>query len=239
VRLTPADLDSQFDDIQTLVHSHLVREGEANAYGGLLCQLKDDVTLEDSTLLLGLRRAPAAQGNHHAMEGGLLFHYLEMWDIWLGLSSTMDLDREQLTHGTILKGIINHDLHKAWRTYRLESEEPWQTQYADDETDKLLDPYSKRPQGHFKSLFILQQHGIRLDLVDYNVILNAEGGWSKSQTYWCSVAAKVCYLLDELSGNVKGRQATGRWLGHNQEVVEETEPEPALAGEAAVSETAD
>lgn len=217
MHLTTADLDAQYEDIQELVHRHITNFDD---YSKMLEQLKDDVVLENGTVLLGLRRAPAAQGNHHACEGGLLFHYLEMFDIWTSLAASMDLNKQQLSHGTILKGIINHDIHKAWRTYRLETEDPWQTQYADDETDRLLDPYSRRPQGTYKSLFMLQQHGIRLDMIDYNVVLNAEGGWSKSQTYWCSVAAKVCYLLDELSGNVKGRQATERWLGHNQ-VVEE------------------
>lgn len=237
MRLTSHELDSQCEDIKALVRTYIENDRQKDAYSEMLEQLLDDVVLEDGTILLGLRRAPAAQGNHHAFEGGLLYHYLEMWDTWILVGSALWLDRARLTHGTILKGIINHDIHKAWRTYRLESADPWQTQYADDETDRLLDPYSKRPQGTFKSLFMLQQHNVSLDIVDYNVILNAEGGWSKSQTYWCSVAAKVCYLLDELSGNVRGRQATGRWLGHNQAVVETPEPEPAAAEEAAGVET--
>lgn len=214
------EVQANWDALSSIVVN--VMEAETGrAYLSMLECLEDDSTGEGGKTLLGFKRAPAAKGNHHAHEGGLVYHYLEMWQIWLDYSEAVLDSRHRdptLSDERILKGIINHDLHKAWRTYELLSTDPWKTQYAEDESDKLLGNNLRSPKGTFKSLWILQDYNIKLDMIDYNVILNAEGGWSETQTYWTTVVAKMAYLLDESSGNILGRLSTGRVLGHNQTV---------------------
>lgn len=221
MQLTESELQLQFGQLIDLV-SQTLPHSKACEYNAMLQSLKrDPIDNTDAFYLLGMLRAPAAKGNHHAFEGGMVYHYLEMWEAWLGMRGGVVGRDEQVTDERILCGIINHDLHKAWRTYQLLSREPWMCQYAADWTDKLLEISLRAPDGVIKSLYILQRNRVSLDEIDYNVILNAGGGFSRTQTYWCSVVAKLCYLLDELSGNVIGRQAAGKWLGHNQVVVEE------------------
>lgn len=235
MQLTESELRVQQNQLCELVEQ-VMEPHKAAAYNRLLRELRDDPRDNtDAYYLLGMERAPAAQGNHHNFEGGLIYHYHEMWDTWLHMRGGLVQHDEHVTDERVLCGIINHDIHKGWRTYRLESVDPWQVQYAEDQTDKLLSKDYRRPQGTFKNLFILQKHQVPLDEIDYNVILNAEGGWSKTQTYWCTVVAKLCYLLDEMSGNVMGRQASGRWLGHNQKVEapDAEEGSPTASPEAA------
>lgn len=213
-------LEDNWNALFELLDLHL-SPSVASAYDAMLKELKDDVNV-DGKLLLGALRAPAAKGNHHAHEGGWCFHILELWWVWDNYLRAMTREGQgpdsPIADEVILKGIINHDLHKTWRTYELLETDPWKTQYAEDLTDKLLGNNLRSPRGTHKNLFMLQQHGIKLTMEDYNVILNAEGGWSETQTYWCTVAAKMAYLLDECSGNILGRISTGRLLGHNQQV---------------------
>lgn len=207
------DLDTQFRGFLYLIQENL--GSQAEDYRNLFEFMRDDHVV-DGKVLLGLKRAPAAKGNHHALEGGLLLHYTEMWDAWSALRGTIIKIDDTVNDARVLKGIINHDLHKGYRTYELLSKDPWKAQYAAEIAEKLLEADPRRPKGVHKTLWLLQKQGVVLDELDYNVILNAEGGWSTTQTYWCSVLAKVCYLLDEMSGNVMGRQTAGKLLGHNE-----------------------
>jgi len=195
---------------------------DEKSYVHMLTALREDYTDADGVTTLGFYRAPAASNNHHAFEGGLVFHFLEMWWIWnkmrdhilpmaLLQEGTEKEFRDHLDDGRMLKAIINHDLHKAWRTYRLVSIEPWRADYDQGTSDKLM-------TNDTKSLYLLSQAGIKLDEEQMNMLIQAEGGYSAIKPKWTSVAAKIAYLLDELSGNVLGRISEGRWLGHNEVV---------------------
>lgn len=212
-------VQENWDALSSIIHN-VMSETNSAAYLSMLECLEDDSN-DGEKVLLGFKRAPAAKGNHHAHEGGLVYHILEMWWNWdthfRGLITTQEA-ADYVTDERILKAIINHDLHKGWRTYELLDAVNWKTQYAEDLSDKLLDSNLRGPQGTFKTLWMLQDYGIKLDMDDYNAILNAEGGWSKTQTYWCTVLAKMAYLLDESSGNIAGRIGSGKLLGHNQQV---------------------
>lgn len=151
--------------------------------------------------LLGFERAPAAQMNHHSFEGGLVFHLLEIWDGWLWLKPVSYV-QDHVDGKNIIQGIINHDLHKAHRTFQMISRSPWKTKYAKDHTDMNL-------PNHAKCMWLLNQYGVILSEMQMNALCSAEGGFSEILPKWTSVLAKVLYLLDELSGNVRNRIETG------------------------------
>lgn len=159
----------------------------------------------DGGPLLGFINAPAAKRNHHAYQGGLVIHLLEMWEIWKDRFK-QDFPRlGDVTDDRILEGIIYHDLHKAYRTFRLASLDPWKVDYLRD------DPDNESMTWEAKTIWLLMGHGIKLDVEQYNALLWSEGGWAKTQPRWCSVLAKVLYLMDEYSGNVLSRIQDGTW----------------------------
>lgn len=186
---------------------------EKAKYLHMMAEIAEDEPVSNDPkgrIYLGFKRAPAAKGNHHAFEGGLVYHLLEMWGIWLHLREDV-LTENYITDARVLKAIINHDLHKAYKTYRLETEAPWQTEYGDDPTDMLM-------TTDIKSLWILNTHGITLDPEQMNALLWAEGGFAKIKPKWCSTLSKLCYMLDEMSGNVLARIETRTLLDHRSPV---------------------
>jgi len=178
--------------------------GPANKIVKMLDAIIKDVPHEGG-LLLGFLNAPAAKRNHHAYMGGLIVHYLEMWNIWTNKFKPDFPYTEHVNDRRIMEGIIYHDLHKAYRTFQLKSINPWEVQYLrDDEENESL-------TWETKTLWLLQHHGIKLDVPQYSALLWSEGGWAKIQPRWCSVLAKTLYLLDEYSGNVLSRMEDGSW----------------------------
>jgi len=155
---------------------------------------------------LGMRRAPAARRNHHAREGGLVEHYLEMWKmhtiIQSGLNGSMVLSYDKLPDPVVFRGIINHDLHKAYYDYRLIPSKLWAVEYSELDHRVLL-------TQNGKTMFLLSQWKIRLDIIDINLIQYSEGGWCEHEPRERSSLATYVYLLDEMSGNVVDRINTG------------------------------
>jgi hypothetical protein len=200
----------------------LTHELDRVRYLDLLASLQDDVT-DQGKLLLGFTRAPAAKANHHAREGGLVIHLREMWDLWTRLRNQFTC-QPYVTDQRVLKAIVLHDLHKAHRTFELLGTDPWSTQYCDDKTDLLM-------TQDVKSLWLANQAGISLDPEQINALLWAEGGFSKIKPRWCSVLAKICYALDELSGNGLDRIRTGSLLDRSR-----SEPERSASSEPTTPE---
>lgn len=193
-------VEENFQELKDLISSTLTGAGQ-DSYLRLLSHLEED-QIVDGELLLGFKRAPAAKGNHHAFEGGLVVHYLEMWNWWKTLKTNIG-DHEQLSDDKILRGIINHDIHKAYRTFKISDEGTFAT-YANDPSDNMTNHVSK-------SQWVLSNSGVTMELEVLNALLLSEGGWSTVKTRWSSVLAKVVYLLDELSGNVQERIRLGTW----------------------------
>lgn len=229
-------LEGRFQDLCDLVTQYMTPDLAAS-YVQLLVEIADDQTYLGKTYL-GLIRAPAARGNHHDREGGLVEHLLEMWRVWTVLRDGLTHDDPDYTpplgedpnapmpqisdlirppHVTderVLCAIINHDLHKGWTTYvakcyyenGAEITGPWEVEYGGHESDSLLN-------HTLKSLFLLNSVGIHPDIEQLNALALAEGGWSDQKNVReASVLAKLCYTLDELSGNVLERVQKGNLL---------------------------
>lgn len=176
---------------------------EGHSWSDMLLDLGPSMTY-DGKFYLGLMGAPAAKGNHHAYQGGLVEHLLQMWDTYWSLKENGILPTGDplITDANVLKGIIVHDLHKAWATF-----------VVDGTVDTGLN-YGKHPSSSMltndqKSMYILNRAGVKLDLIISNVLYCSEGGWAASPPRWCSTLAKLVYLLDEWSGNVTSRIEAG------------------------------
>lgn len=167
------------------------------AFHDMLCTLAPDYNVRD-VKYLGFKRAPAASRNHHAYEGGLVKHYLEMWDLWSNVLLGRLPPSPLLTGERILKAIILHDLHKGYCTF---VETPGENEFASYGRD-MSESYLTMAG---KTLWIMGHHGIVIDEIQMNALEWSEGGFSKTKPRGDSVLAKVAYLLDELSGNVIGR----------------------------------
>lgn len=192
---------ANFEELMGLVQKH------ASDWTDGLLFLRDDVELEGfpGLVFAGLENAPAAKRNHHAYKGGLVAHYLEMWQIFcsMRLSCGLSVGQGYINDERILKGIILHDLHKCWREFTYTKEGGFE--------------YSKHPflgllRNDQRSAYLASHFGWELDPIQLNALYNSEGGWADSPPKFSSVLAKILYLLDELSGNVKARLEVGGHL---------------------------
>jgi hypothetical protein len=202
-------MKENWDRLQRLVIEHIQGE-EGQKHLDLMDSIKDD-RFPNGKHLLGFYRAPAAKGNHHNHEGGLVRHLLEMWDCWLMMkgANPQIVVPGHVDDERILKAILYHDLHKAFLTFELKKEDPWGTDYAKDVTDQLM-------TTDIKSIWILMDHGITLDPEQLNALCWAEGGFAKIRPNWTSVLAKTAYLLDEMSGNVIERVRKNTLYDHRE-----------------------
>jgi len=197
-------LDENWSRLMDLINRELPTTG--NKYREMLLSLKHD---QRESCYLGAYRAPASPSTlpvHHDFEGGWCCHLLEMWEIW-GIWREGWINGVHVTDALILKGIINHDLNKVYYHYILTSVDPWRTEYGKNPTNRLL-------TNDLKCIWILNDHGICLNLEMIHAVINAEGGYSKTKTPATSVLAKILYLLDEASGNVMARIDQGTLLDH-------------------------
>lgn len=196
-------LDVNFTALKTVVFRTLT-PSMADNYLRMMNSLRDDeLVAEDGRTYLGLLRAPAAKRNHHATEGGLVRHLLEMWDIYKAWCTHWPL-AEQSPHindERVLCAILNHDIHKAYRTfYQLDSPE-WAVEYGyrNKEKPELTDGLMTES---VKSMWILSQYGITPDAEQMNALCLSHGGFSEIVPKRCTPLAKLMYLIDEFSGNV-------------------------------------
>ena len=167
-------LIKRYEELEELVSQTLDIE-DGGKYRIMLNALKTDVLdREDAVSYLGFLRAPAAAGNHHAEEGGLVRHLLEMWYLYQDLRGRLEghkVPTPEMSPRRVLKGIINHDLHKAYKTYVLKSYSPWEVKYGNHITDRMLTMTGK-------SEWVLHEHQIYPDMEDQHALAWAEGGWA-------------------------------------------------------------
>jgi len=198
-----------FDELICLVYG-VIGGDRAESIVEMMRAIAVDSTVHDGTVL-GFINAPAAKRNHHAYKGGLVIHLFEMWTVW---THRFREDFEQTTEVNdkrILEGIIFHDLHKAYQTF-IKPAMP-DGHASADPIYLRGDPDNESLTWATKTLWLLQRHGIVLDVRQYSALLWSEGGWAETQPKWCSVLAKVLYLMDEYSGNVLSRMQDNTWRG--------------------------
>lgn len=195
-----SSLEENFERLKLLC-LRVMESGVGSLYVGMLNELAADRE-ENGVRFLGFMRAPAAKGNHHAVEGGLVLHLLEMWDVWVRMGSVFPLEVSgQIDGNLVLQAIINHDLHKGYMTFSVD--EGGAFIYANSTPTQML-------STDMQSIYLLMQAGIKPSMQVLNAHSLAEGGWSKNPPKSASVLSKVCYLLDEMSGNVLNRLQTGK-----------------------------
>ena len=147
--------------------------------------------------ICGLYHAPAGKGMHHNYVGGLVQHYLEMWDYYQILISGMrkvnditTMSAETLNPGEVLSGIILHDLHKGYLHFQ---------QNVDGSMAYCANAHAGLLQQNHKTVYMASSVNLTLSVLDLNVIFSSEGGWATDPAQDISVLAKFVYLLDELS----------------------------------------
>lgn len=203
-------LDANWERFRALTANTITSHDIKHAYLRMIDDLREDRRLDHTCTLLGLYRAPGSKERHHAVEGGLIIHLLEMFEIWKDLR---EIIRRRVLHmhihlddQSIWLAILHHDLNKIWK-YQLISEAPWMVDYGNqrDRIEYMLG-------GTNKSLWLLAKYGIRLSLPLHNALICAEGGFSETpRPHTETVLAKVAYILDEMSANVVNRLQHGRF----------------------------
>jgi hypothetical protein len=111
--LTAQRLRENWEKLKGLVAGNLPSR-EAAVFLHLLDTLKEDQP-DGQKHYLGFYRSPAARRNHHAYEGGLVQHLLEMWSLWEQLKPKLNAP-PFISDERVFKAIILHDLHNAYRT---------------------------------------------------------------------------------------------------------------------------
>lgn len=190
----------------------------ASKYHAMFYALKHDRFLEDGTIVLGMRRAPGSQRRHHAFEGGLVVHLMEMWRAWVTIRNllppNMAMPQSFNTNALVWRAIVHHDLNKVYKYKHIQKDkdgntlETWKVDYSGANED----PLGYLLPGTYKSIEILCHHGIPIPPLLLNALITAEGGYSEGprpQTE--TVFAKIVYLCDELSANVINRIETDRF----------------------------
>lgn len=200
IHIEPGNGDSLWSNFTYLISQ--MRE-QGNDYLNMWESIKENERHPLEGWWLGAKSAPAAKGNHHAREHGLIEHLLEMWNFWCDVPVP---DTDLVNSESVWRGILLHDLHKAYKTFVLPRLGFWDVEYGDHYSDGLLN-------DELKSIWLAQQHGIRLSAMDMNVIVNSHGGYSKIRTKHQPMLAKMVYLLDEMSGNVVERGRMGTEFG--------------------------
>jgi hypothetical protein len=147
----------------------------------------------------GMKEAPAAKGFHHAYEGGLVQHYLEMLHVAGVLCQSIEHFRP-LTEKEIVFAVVAHDLHKAYAHF---SYDGTKFMYANNSTTKLMTPDQK-------TIYMLSHCGVRLSVEEINSIFSSGGGYAKAPPPMQTVLSKFVYLLDEHSVLID-RIRAGRW----------------------------
>ncbi len=192
------DIEKNYSLLRFIVQNYL-EVPHSHEYLDLFTDLENDVVMKEGKVYLGLKHAPASRSRHHAEKGGLIKHLLEMWRIYVGLASFV-YKIDAFDDAEVLRGIINHDLHKAYRTYVLlppdqVSFENWKVEHGKDYSDCML-------SSNMKTLWLLNRSYIHLTIEDFHVLGWSEGGWSEIKTSERSPLATLIYCLDELSANV-------------------------------------
>lgn len=96
------DISQLLSDIRQFVDMNIEHEG----FKKLIYSLTTPEIFEK------IRKAPAAHGVHHAIEGGLVLHIKEMFEIYVGIALSNFEGAHDLRHEFVILGILLHDFYK-------------------------------------------------------------------------------------------------------------------------------
>lgn len=120
--------------------------------------------------------------------------------------NALSMERANVTDRNVILGILLHDFHKGF-CFELNMNYDENKPHSRDNTqyryvESVLHQTTTCVQ---QSLYFWQQMGMPMDAVLMSTFAHNEGGWSEFKAKNNTVLGKICYLLDELSGNVEGR----------------------------------
>lgn len=171
--ILPINLRPLFDMYK---HSHLLEDGDKHVR------------------VFGIYDAPAGKGVHHAYQGGLVVHLLEMKYYLDCFTHCLDgpsggphpdLDLEAMYEGAFL-----HDIHKGFMHFY---------EKEDGTLDYWNGAWSAFMTPDQKTYAMLMEAGVKISPKVQHIVNNSEGGWAENPSKEVTVEAKLAYLADELS----------------------------------------
>lgn len=208
--LTPEQMQSNWDELMEIMPVNLLP---------LFNTYKSSHLLEDDgkhIRVFGIFDAPAGKGVHHAYQGGLVLHLLEM-KYYLDKFADELLDGPSgkknpcLDMDSMYQGAFLHDIHKGFMHFY---------EKDDGTIDYWNGAWSTFMTPDQKTYAMLMESGVRISAKVQHIINNSEGGWAENPSKEATVEAKLVYLADELSvvnsriqqGNIKSiRQRPTVW----------------------------
>lgn len=192
-----------FDDLIDILNTHNLDSL------ALVCLKYAQDTIENNVTYTGMGNAPAGKFIHHAYPGGLVDHYIEMFELHKSINPKI----KDIEDKHVLEAIVLHDLHKACLTFRYPTEKEKEKQkegqwfeYSDHEYPKLM-------SNNELTLFMLLQSNYKISSpLVMNALVNSEGGYCKNPSKFVTTFAKYIYTLDELSSNVLAREDKGNHI---------------------------
>ena len=182
--LTPEQMESNWTALMRMLPINL---------HPLFEMYKDSRLLEDGdkhVRVFGLYDAPAGKGVHHAYQGGLVEHLLEM-KYYLDLFANSCLDTPQgLDMQAMYEGAFLHDLHKGFMHFY---------EKEDGTIDYWNSAWSAFMTPDQKTYAMLMEVGTKITSKVQHIVNNSQGGWAENPSKEATVEAKLVYLADELS----------------------------------------
>ena len=160
------------------------------ALGDVLDFYRSDLLDGAGKRVLGLQTAPAGKSIHHAYEGGLVVHILEM----LRHISDFCIRWPTLSYRNMFIGAVLHDLHKGFCHYYISDKGiDYYTHYY----TRLMTPNQKTLAMVSGSVPNAPLYHVTADVL--HILHHSEGGWAENAPKEASIEAKLVYLADELS----------------------------------------
>lgn len=172
------------------------------ALGDVLDFYRSDLMDSSGKRVLGFQTAPAGKSIHHAYEGGLVVHILEM----LEHINNFCVRWPSLSYRNMFIGAVLHDLHKGFCHYHVSDKG---IEYYTHYYTRLMTPNQKTLAMISGSVPNAPLYHITADIL--HIISHSEGGWAENPPKEASIEAKLVYLADELSV-VESRLADSRPL---------------------------
>jgi hypothetical protein len=180
--LTPDQIEHNWNELQRYIPEHLKP---------IFSRYNHDVQVED-VQILGLMCAPAGKGVHHAYQGGLVEHILEMVYYLNSFDSLLDEsdNRASLDHAAMIEGALLHDIHKGFMHFYVQK---------DGSFDYYKGAWNAFNTPNQKTIAMLMECDVIISPKVLHILNCSEGGWAENAPREATVEAKLVYVADELS----------------------------------------